>query len=76
MTGLTCFVINDLNTFCTSNDTHNSDDLKLCQVFNIKNTRNLHRIEDGIYLEKSPPTIHVTDILNQVCPPNSPLLHP
>jgi hypothetical protein len=34
-------------------------------VLDIKNTKNLHHIEDGIHPEKAPPTIHVTDILNQ-----------
>ena len=63
--GLTSFTLNDQHTFCTSNDTHNSDGLNLRQVFNINNKKNMHHIEDDIYPEKTPPTIHTTDILNQ-----------
>ena len=71
---LRSFVLNDQHTFCTRNGDHNSDGLKLRQIFNINDKKNMHRIEDGIYPEKAKPTIHVTDILHQVCPPNFPLL--
>jgi hypothetical protein len=68
------FVSHDKHTFCTSNGSHGSDGLKLSAVFDNRNTKNLHRIEDGIYPERVLPRMHPTEMLNQVFPPDSPLL--
>ena len=68
------FAANDQHTYCTSNGAHNTGGLKMREVFNIRQNKNVHRIEDGIYPEKALPAQHVTDILNQSCPPNYPLL--
>ena len=38
------------------------------------NTKNLHRIEDGIYPENVLPTMHPTELLNQALSTESPLL--
>ena len=67
----TMFVANNENRFCTSNGAHNSDGLKRCQVTDRKN---MHRIEDDIYPEKTMSTMHTPDILHQACPPNCALL--
>ena len=68
------FASQDKHTFCTSNGSHGSDGLKLSAVFDNRNTKNLHRIEDGIYPERVLTRMHPTEMLNQVFPPDSPLL--
>jgi hypothetical protein len=68
------FAAHDKHTFCTSHSSHGSDGLKLSVVLDKRNTKNLHRIVDGIYPERDPPSIHPTEILNQVLSVNSPLL--
>ena len=68
------FASHDKHTFCTSNDSHGSDGLKLSAVFDNRNNKNLHRIEDDIYPERVLPRMHPTEMLNQALPPDSPLL--
>jgi hypothetical protein len=72
--GLNAFADHDNHTFCTSNGAHGSDGLKMRVVFNQGDTKNMLHIEDGIYPEIAPTTIHTTEILNQDCTPDSPLL--
>jgi hypothetical protein len=72
--GLNAFAANDQHTFCTSQGAHGSDGLKMRVVFNQTDQKNMRRIEDGIYPEVALPSIYVTEILNQACPPDSPLL--
>jgi hypothetical protein len=68
------FAHQDQHTYCTSNGAHNSEGLKLRQVFTMSSTTNAHRIEDGIYPEKALPALGVTELLNTACPPNCGLL--
>ena len=72
--GLNAFAANDQHTFCTSQGAHGSDGLKMRVVFNQTDQKNMRRIEDGIYPEVALPSIYATEILNQACPPDSPLL--
>ena len=51
------FASHDKHTFCTANGSHKSDGLKLSAVLDNRNTKNLHRIEDGIYPERVLPTM-------------------
>jgi hypothetical protein len=62
------FASHDKHTFCTVNGSHRSDGLKLSAVLDNRNTKNLHRIEDGIYPERVLPTMHPTEMLNQALP--------
>ncbi len=68
------FASQDKHTFCTSNGSRGGTGLKLSAVLNNTNTKNLHRIEDGIYPEKALPKMHPTELLNQALPAESPLL--
>ena len=72
--GLNTFAAHDQHTFCTSLGAHGINGLKIRVVFNQSDTKNMLRIEDGIYPENAAPSIHATEILNQACPPDSPLL--
>lgn len=68
------FTLADTHLYCTSGGGHGSHGVKMRNVFNCQNTKNLIRIEDGTYPEKIPPALLATNILQQACPPNCPLL--
>ena len=73
-TALLEFARNDTHQFCTTGGGHGSQGVRMKLVFNDDDKKNLGRIEDGIYPEKVAPAVLVTNILQQACPSNCPLL--
>jgi hypothetical protein len=73
-TALLDFTRTDTHQFCTTGGGHGSQGVRMNVVFNDDNKKNLCRIEDGIYPEKVAPALLATNILQQACPSNCPLL--
>jgi len=74
MSALLAFTLTDNHLFCTTGGGHGSQGVKMRAVFNDDNKKNFNRIEDGIYPEKVAPALLATNILQQACPRNCPLL--